>query len=90
MAGLCGLLLVLRGPPILCLVSRGSIRGPGTHPLTPGHQPRCPQLPHRFPFLLLPLSESKKAGREGAGLGMDGGHYCMGAEVDGRSRRPLP
>lgn len=40
-------------------------------------------------FLQLPASESKNATGAGVKAGNGEGHY-MGAEEDGRSRRPLP
>lgn len=81
-------------PPVLCLViifqwecpedpSRGRHLGP-IRSLLALFQDAL-NSPTRS-FLQLPVNESERSGT-GAGNGV--GHY-MGAEEDGRSRRPLP
>lgn len=83
---------VLHSPPVLCLVISpcGTVQRihPGVGTWVPSSWPwaEVPSYSPTHAFLGLPARESEWSG---TGAGNDEGHY-MGAEEDGRSRRPLP
>lgn len=83
---------VLHSPPVLCLVISpcGTVQRihPGVGTWVPSSWPwaEVPSYSATHAFLGLPASESEWSG---TGAGNGEGHY-MGAEEDGRSRRPLP
>ena len=88
---------VLHCPPILCLVISPCGRVQRIHPgvgtwVPSSHswpRARVPSAPSLRPFSSYLPEKAEKEWVERAGAGNGEGHY-MGAEEDGRSRRPLP